>query len=210
MQIDVRRSDRRRKTVAARLQGDTLTVFLPAGLSAAEEQRWVQRMLERATLAKRKVDLNGDGDLVRRATELNRHYFGGQLKVRSIKYVTNQDLRFGSCTPADGTIRISHRLAEMPDWVLDYVLVHELAHLLQPNHSERFWRLVNRYKLAERARGFLIAKGMEGDDEEAAPQGAPLPNPVPAPSRWEAPALPGLAPADGVGRAPAHRPGRRS
>ena len=162
LQVEIRRSDRRRKTVAARLQGNTLVVFLPAGLSAAEEQRWVQRMLERASLAQKRVDLNGDGDLARRAAALNRRHFEGKLRLRSIKYVTNQDFRFGSCTPTEGTIRISHRLAEMPDWVLDYVIVHELAHLLQPNHSERFWRLVNRYELTERARGFLHGQGPGG------------------------------------------------
>ncbi len=168
MQVDIRRSARRRKTVAARWQGNTLVVFLPTGLSAEEEQRWVKRMLERATLARRKADLNGEGELARRADELNRRYFDGKLRPRSIKYVTNQDQRFGSCTPATGTIRISHRLAEMPLWVLDYVLVHELAHLLQPNHSQRFWRLVSRYELAERARGFLIAKGLEEDEPASA------------------------------------------
>jgi predicted metal-dependent hydrolase len=174
--VDIRRSSRRRKTVAARLQGNTLVVFLPTGLSTAEEQRWVQRMLERATLARKRVDLNGDDDLTRRAAELNRRYFDGKLRYRSIKYVTNQDFRYGSCTPADGTIRISHRLAEMPAWVLDYVLVHELAHLVHADHSERFWRLVNRYKLTERARGFLMAKGLEEDEAETPePAGMALP-----------------------------------
>lgn len=166
LQVDIRRSSRRRKTVAARLQGNTLVVFLPAGLSPAEEQRWVERMLARATLAKKRIDLNGDEYLARRAAELNRRYFDGSLRPKSIRYVTNQDSRYGSCTPAEGTIRISHRLAEMPEWVLDYVLVHELAHLVHANHSARFWRLVNRYKLAERARGYLIAKGLGGDEEE--------------------------------------------
>lgn len=166
LQVDVRRSTRRHKTVAARLQGNTLVVFLPAGLSAPEEERWVQRMLERANLARKRVALNGDDDLARRAVELNRRYFDGKLRYRSVKFVTNQDFRYGSCTPSEGTIRISHRLADMPAWVLDYVLVHELAHLVHANHSERFWRMVNRYRLAERARGYLMAKGIEEDDDK--------------------------------------------
>jgi len=72
--------------------------------------------------------------------------------------------RYGSCTPVDGTIRISDWLANMPDWVLDYVIVHELVHLIEPSHNARFWALVARYPRAERARGFLIAKGMYEDD----------------------------------------------
>ena len=71
--------------------------------------------------------------------------------------------RWGSCTPADGSVRISVRLAPFPLWVLDYVLVHELAHLAVADHSPRFWALVDRYPLSERARGYLIAKS--GDVE---------------------------------------------
>lgn len=73
----------------------------------------------------------------------------------------NQNSRYGSCSPADASIRLSSALAEMPRWVRDYVLVHELAHLVEANHSKDFWALVNRYPLTERARGYLIAKGME-------------------------------------------------
>jgi hypothetical protein len=74
-------------------------------------------------------------------------------------------MRFGSCSPSQGTIRISHRVAAMPAWVRDYVIVHELAHLVEPNHSRAFWDVVNRYTKTERARGYLIAIGMEADEE---------------------------------------------
>lgn len=140
-----------------------MVLYLPAGLSAAEEQHWVERMRQRLERKRARHALNSDDALPQRAELLNRRYFDGKLEVREIRWVTNQDRRFGSCTPATGTIRISHRLAEMPDWVLDYVIVHELAHLVEPNHSPRFWNLVNRYPLTERARGFLLAKGMEED-----------------------------------------------
>jgi hypothetical protein len=63
--------------------------------------------------------------------------------------------RWASCTPADATIRLSQRLLEMPAWVQDYVLVHELAHLIEPGHGPRFWSLVERYPRTERARGYL-------------------------------------------------------
>ena len=67
----------------------------------------------------------------------------------------NQERRWGSCTPSTGTIRLSDRLREMPSYVVDYVLVHELVHLLVPGHGPDFWALVARYPLTERARGFL-------------------------------------------------------
>jgi len=73
--------------------------------------------------------------------------------------------RWGSATPADGSVRISERLRETPSWVLDYVLVHELAHLVEPGHTPAFWSLVRRYPRSERAIGYLhglsAAAGLE-------------------------------------------------
>lgn len=73
----------------------------------------------------------------------------------TIKWVDNQVSRWGSCTPSDRSIRISARLTRAPRWVLDYVIVHELAHLRHGDHSPAFWKLVGRYPRTERARGFL-------------------------------------------------------
>jgi predicted metal-dependent hydrolase len=158
--IEIIRSPNRTKTASARMVEGTLVVRVPEGLSASEERKLVdglaQKVLHKVRKAEGKLP-----DLQRRAADLNRRYFGGKLRVREIRWVTNQRHRYGSCTPTTATIRISDRVATMPPWVLDYVLVHELAHLVEPNHSSAFWQLVARYPLSERARGYLIATGLE-------------------------------------------------
>jgi hypothetical protein len=164
-EVRIVRSARRKKTIGARLLNwYTLEVRAPAAISDAELQRAVDDLVKRM-LAKRDQlrRFSSDEDLERRAARLNRAHFEGKLKWRSIRFVSNQQKRFGSCSPNQGTIRITHRLAGAPDFVLDYVIVHELAHLLEPNHSERFWELVYHYERTERARGYLIALAMEDD-----------------------------------------------
>jgi predicted metal-dependent hydrolase len=142
----------------------TLVVRVPADVSEEELKRLVDTLAPRVMKAQRRRESKPRlPDIERRAAELNKKYFGGKLKVREIRWVHNQEKRYGSCTPATATIRISDRVAKMPMWVLDYVLVHELAHLVHANHSPAFWRLVNRYPLTERARGYLIAVGLEGE-----------------------------------------------
>jgi predicted metal-dependent hydrolase len=155
------RSPRRRKTVTAYRQGGEVVVLLPARMSRREEARWVQAMLDRLERRERRRRLPRDEELHRRARLLARRWLDGAVEARSVRWVGNMRSRYGSCTPSDASIRLSERLAGWPPWVRDYVLVHELAHLAVPDHSPAFWRLVARYPLAERARGFLIAKGMK-------------------------------------------------
>lgn len=159
--VEVRRSIRRSRTVSARVEDGTLILLLPARTSAAEEAMWVDKMKSRFEARRRKRSMNLSGDLEARARELNKRYFGGKLDWRSISYVTNQRSRYGSCSTREATIRLSETVAGMPGWVRDYVIIHELAHLIVPNHSRRFWSLVDAYPLSERAKGYLIAKGME-------------------------------------------------
>ena len=129
-------------------------------MSDVELQPIIENLQRRWQKKQAKSTLD-DKALHRRAQELNRQYFEGKLTWKSIKWVTNQNSRFGSCTPAKGTIRLSHRLATMPIFVRDYVIVHELAHLVEANHGPKFWELVNRYPKTERARGYLMAVGWE-------------------------------------------------
>jgi predicted metal-dependent hydrolase len=161
VKVEVVRSPRRRKTITAERREGRVVVRLPADMTKAEERSWVRRMTTRLEERERLERLNARRNLERTAERLNVEYFDGKLTWRSIRFVANQHDRYGSCTPEDGTIRISHRIAAYPAWVREYVVLHELAHLLVPSHSPRYWRLIDRYPLAERARGFLIAKGWE-------------------------------------------------
>jgi predicted metal-dependent hydrolase len=169
MHVKIIRSDRRRKTVSARPVGDVLEVYAPAEIGDAELEPIIARLRQRVERQQTRRALD-DGDLARIAERFNQQYFAGKLRWRALTWVANQEQRFGSCTPANQTIRISHRLATMPRFVLEYVVMHELAHLVEANHGPNFWKLVNRYPRTERARGYLMAVGMEEldtDDEVA-------------------------------------------
>ncbi|HWE64600.1 MAG TPA: M48 family metallopeptidase, partial [Chloroflexota bacterium] len=153
----------RTKTVSARQEDGVLVVRAPAGMSDAALQPVIERLQQRIAKRQARRTLD-DQDLQRRAEALNAQYFDGAISWQSIRWVTNQDHRWGSCTPATGAIRISHRLATLPDWVLDAVIVHELAHLLEAGHTARFWELANRYPRTERSRGYLMALSAEGEE----------------------------------------------
>ncbi|MFD4124139.1 M48 family metallopeptidase [Streptomyces globisporus] len=152
--VEVRRSTRRRKSVSAYREGDRTIVLIPARMSQAEERRWVGVMLDKLAAQESKRHL-GDTELTERAVRLSAQYFDGRARPASVRWVTNQNTRWGSCTPAEGSIRLSHRLQGMPEYVVDYVLLHEVAHLLVPGHGPDFWRLLEAYPRTERARGFL-------------------------------------------------------
>jgi predicted metal-dependent hydrolase len=153
--VEVRRSKRRRRTVSAYRDGDRIVVLIPASLSETEEAEWVRSMVARLERQERRLKPS-DEDLLKRALALSDRYFGGIAIPESVRWVDNQSARWGSCTPGDRTIRLSVRLQGMPSWVIDYVLVHELAHLFEPSHDARFWGWVDRYPHAERAKGFLL------------------------------------------------------
>jgi predicted metal-dependent hydrolase len=147
--VEVIRSPRRRKTVQARRVNGVVRVTIPATMTMAEEERWVAEMVRRLERSAGAANV----DLEDRAADLaDRYEFP---RPSSIRWVDNQELRWGSCTPVDGSIRISSKLLREPGWVLDYVIVHELTHLLESNHNARFDAFVARYPRSERAQGFL-------------------------------------------------------
>ncbi|WP_052510791.1 M48 metallopeptidase family protein [Crystallibacter crystallopoietes] len=168
----VKRSDRRRRTISATWSGETMVVSLPGHLTAAEEREWVPKMIARLEARQSKGQKRlaaGDQELMARALELSRKYLDSRAAPQSIRWVSNQNGRWGSATPANRTIRISDKLAGMPDWVVDYVILHELAHLLEADHGPAFWKLLQPYQDLERAKAFLHgvdyarAKGFAND-----------------------------------------------
>ncbi len=156
--VEVIRSAKRRKTVGAHLVGGVLRIAIPSWMSKAEEAHWVREMSARFVrkMSADRLRLSERAESLARRHDLPR--------PDSIRWADDMRSRWGSCTPSARTIRISTRLAAFPDWVVDYVIVHELAHLEVGGHSDEFWRLVYRYPKAERAIGYLIAKSGDGDE----------------------------------------------
>jgi predicted metal-dependent hydrolase len=195
--VEVRRSARRRRTVSAYRDGDRTVVLIPARMSRAEERRWVSVMLDRLAAQDAKLRPS-DADLLRRARDLSSRWLDGSARPRSVRWATNQGARWGSCTPVDGSIRLSSRLQGMPSWVVDYVLLHELTHLLVPGHGPDFWAHVDRFPRTERARGFLEGVSAtaqlglsDTDDLEVGPgDGAETDQPSPAGEPPPAPTAP--------------------
>ena len=176
--VEVRRSPRRKRTVTAYRERDTIVVLVPQRMSRHDEQAVVDDLV-RKVLAResRRQAPSGDAELRERAVRLAERHLrvDGRPAPRpqSVRWATNQGQRWGSCTPSTGAIRLSSRLRALPDWVVDYVLVHELAHLVEPSHSASFWRLVAGYPDADRAKGFLegyvAGRGtdpVDGEDED--------------------------------------------
>jgi predicted metal-dependent hydrolase len=154
MVVEVVRSARRRRTISAHRDGDRIVVQVPARMSRAEEAQWVESMTRRVLAGERKAQ-RSDSELMERAATLSARHLGGRAVPASVRWVDNQVSCWGSCTPVDRTIRLSRRLVGMPDYVVDYVLLHELAHLLEPGHGREFWDLLAGYPRLERARGYL-------------------------------------------------------
>ncbi len=162
MEIKVTRSKRRLRTVSARLVDKTLLVSAPLMLSQERLDKIVEDF--RAKFARKiiKDELGRSDNLLERARRINARFFDNKLKLNSIEYVADQNCKFGCCNYRSANIRISHKIGLMPEWVRDYVVLHEMAHLIEPNHSRAFWEIVSRYKLAEKAKGFLIGTSFKG------------------------------------------------
>jgi predicted metal-dependent hydrolase len=159
-EIEVRRSARRHRTLTVLRERGRLVALVPARLTTAQEAELLPPLVQRFLRREAKVGSRlGDDELATRAERLHRTYLdavtGTSLPRVQVSWVDNQQRRWGSCSSASGQIRLSSRLRTMPGWVLDYVLLHELAHLHQPNHSPAFHRLLVGYPKLDAAKAYL-------------------------------------------------------
>lgn len=166
--VEIRASTRRRKTVAAFWEGDTVVVAVPVGLPEHDRRALVDELVPKL-VADRERRRPTDAALTERATRLSQRYLGGRALPTAVTWSSRQHTRWGSCSPANGTIRISDRLADVPRWVLDAVLVHELAHLIHADHSAEFHELANRHPRAADSGVFLEGYGLGLQRAERSP-----------------------------------------
>jgi predicted metal-dependent hydrolase len=168
--IEIRTSKRRRKSATAYWSDGRIVVLLPSHLRGTERKEMVDWLVARI-MSRRPRAAASDEALFDRALYLARRYVPGAEPL-SVRWVSNQQKRWASCTAETGDIRLSHRLQGVPEWVLDAVLVHELAHLVYPDHSARFHELAGRFARQGEATTFLEGYALGLDAGPGIPQDA--------------------------------------
>jgi len=123
-----------KKNSSARLQGQTIYLSISNNLTKKQQSKHISSLISRC-IAKQRLP-----KLQRKIEELNKQHFNQKIGKIFFKYNKSN---WGSCSHANN-INISTRLLFAPDDVLEYVCIHELAHLLEHNHSERYWALVEK------------------------------------------------------------------
>jgi hypothetical protein len=152
-EVEIRASSRRKKTGTAHWSGSRIVVLIPARIRGRERTTFVDDLVERL-MTQRPQNAAGDGALEERAMELAELYNDGVVPS-SVRWVKNQQARWASCSPASREIRISSRLRQCPAWVIDAVLVHELAHLQEVGHTQKFNELADRFPRQQESALFL-------------------------------------------------------
>ncbi|MCL7452271.1 MAG: M48 family metallopeptidase [Anaerolineae bacterium] len=168
--VEVVRDARLRSRIHWEWNGNSVRVRAPRGVPQRDLDRHVAEIVEKVRRRRARVRARADQDLEALAQKINRAHFDGEISWHSIRWVGNMRKRLGSCTiggPTDGDIRISDRIKGWPDWVIAYVVAHELAHRRFPNHSQSFWAYLSRFPGMERARGFVQGVAFQfGEDAE--------------------------------------------
>jgi predicted metal-dependent hydrolase len=168
--VTIRRDKRLKKTARWVKEPDgSLMVRIPYRMRNTEIPALLENIQGQLAKQKKRAKRRTDAGLQARAKMINQTYFNNQIKWEAIRWVPSMKTRLGSCTtggPTDGHIRISEEIKTWPQWVIDYVIAHEMTHRLHPDHSVLFWETLSAaYPHTERARGFIKGVGFARDME---------------------------------------------
>jgi hypothetical protein len=153
--LDLRVVRKRVKNINARLRGMTLLVSAPHRVPAGELEETILQLARRLVRRRRADLVNSDGGAETIARKVAAR-FPDPPEVAEVCFVTNQRSRWGSYSARTGIVRLSAALRQMPPWVLEAVVAHELAHTFHLDHSPAFWELVRAVcPKTDRARAFL-------------------------------------------------------
>jgi hypothetical protein len=153
--VQLRLSARRRTTVSAFRESGVVVISAPVRIRGDELLPLAEQLLNRL-ISQAQGKYPSDELLAKRAGELAKRWLPpGHPAPASVRWSSSQARVWGTCVADDGAIRIATRLRGMPDYVLDYVLLHELAHLVHTGHGPQFDDLLAAFPDRDRARGFL-------------------------------------------------------
>lgn len=194
---------KRVKNINARLHGRTLSVSAPYRVSVRELDDTIIELARKLVRRSRADALNSDGGAAAIARKVALR-FPEPPDVNEVLFVTNQTSQWGSYSPQTGIVRLNAALRQMPPWVLEAVVAHELAHTFYLDHSPEFWELVRSVcSKTDRARAFLegvtwLAAAWDDlppvEQAQLVGRDEPVPVPIPAPVPVPVPgSVPGTA-----------------
>ena len=153
-EIRVIRSSRRKKSIGAYREQGAIVISVPARLSNSKVSAVIPELVEKILTKEAKERLT-DSQLHERSLYLLGKYLPEFVITPASVTWRSMNERWGSCTTVDRTIRISDRLNGAPEYVVDYLLVHELIHLMIPDHGVEFEGLLARFESSDRASAYL-------------------------------------------------------
>ena len=153
-EIRVIRSSRRKKSIGAYREQGAIVISVPARLSNSKVSAVIPELVEKILTKEAKERLT-DSQLHERSLYLLGKYLPEFVITPASVTWRSMNERWGSCTTVDRTIRISDRLNGAPEYVVDYLLVHELIHLMIPDHGDEFEGLLARFESSDRASAYL-------------------------------------------------------
>ena len=170
MEYEIIRSSRR--TVAITIKEGRVILRAPMRLKdsdaekiIASHEKWIKEKLEKYKNTKTE-NAELSSEKIAELRKLSKVYFREKIerysKIMNLKYgrltITGAKTRFGSCS-SRGNISFSYRLMLYPEAAREYVVVHELAHLVEMNHSKRFYAIIERYLPDYKERKKLLKNG---------------------------------------------------